>query len=99
VVAKVGDAAYQPATIPANTYDGQTADMPTVAIKNFLVTHQGVSDDVAYAMTKSMFENLDQLVAAHNAAKGIKREGATSGTTVPFHPGAQKYYREVGLLK
>ncbi|MDM0047228.1 TAXI family TRAP transporter solute-binding subunit [Variovorax dokdonensis] len=99
VIAKVGDAAYQPATIPAKTYDGQDADTPTCAIKNFLVTHQGVSDDVVYAMTKSMFEHLDQLVAAHNAAKGIKRETATSGTTVPFHPGAQKYYREVGLLK
>jgi len=99
VIAKVGDAAYQPATIPAKTYEGQDADMPTCAIKNFLVTHQGVADEVVYAMTKSMFEHLDQLVAAHNAAKGIKRETATMGTTVPFHPGAQKYYREVGLIK
>ena len=99
VIAKVGDAAYQPATIPANTYDGQTTDTPTVAIKNFLVTHQGVPDDVVYAMTKSMFENLDTLVAAHNAAKAIKRETATQGTTVTFQPGATKYYKEVGLLK
>jgi hypothetical protein len=99
VVAKVGDAAYQAATIPANTYTGQAVDVPTIAIKNFLVSHEGVPSDVVYAMTKSMFENLDALVAAHSAAKGIKKDAAVSGTTVPFHPGAEKYYREVGLMK
>ena len=99
VVAKVGDAAYQAAVIPANTYGGQTVDTPTVAIKNFLVSHTGVPDDVVYAMTKSMFENLDALASAHSAAKAITKAGAVSGTTVPFHPGAEKYYREVGLMK
>ncbi len=99
IVAKVGDPAYQGATIPANTYTGQTADVPTVAIKNFLVSHEGVPADVVYLMTKSMFDNLDTLVAAHAAAKGIRKEGATTGTPVPFHEGAQKYYREVGLMK
>ena len=99
VVAKVGDAAYQAAVIPANTYGGQTTDVATVAIKNFLVSHTGVPADAVYAMTKAMFENLDTLVAAHSAAKGIKKEGAVTGTTVTFHPGAEKYYREVGLLK
>lgn len=99
VVAKVGDAAYQPATIPANTYTGQTADIPTAAIPNFLVTHSGVSDDLAYQMTKSLYDNLDTLHAAHNAAKAIKRENAVKGMPVPLHPGAQRYYREVGLVK
>lgn len=99
VTAKVGDAAYQGAVIPANTYTGQTADVPTIAIKNFLVSHEGVPAEMVYAMTKSMFENLPALVAAHNAAKGITKEGAVSGTTVTFHPGAEKYYREVGLMK
>nr|MCU0764401.1 TAXI family TRAP transporter solute-binding subunit [Hydrogenophaga sp.] len=69
VVAKIGDAAYQPAVIPANTYGGQTADVATVAIPNFLVTHSGVSDDVAYRMAKAMYDNIDTLYAAHNAAK------------------------------
>jgi TRAP transporter TAXI family solute receptor len=99
VVAKVGDAAYQPSMIPANTYTGQTADTPTVAIKNFLVTHEGVPADAVYAMTKSLFENLDTMVAAHSAAKGITKEGAITGTSVTFHPGAAKYYREIGLMK
>jgi uncharacterized protein len=99
VVAKVGDAAYQPGTIPAKTYEGQNEDVATVAIQNFLVTHEGVSTDTVYAMTKSMFDNLDQMVAAHAAAKAIKKENAPKNMPLPLHPGAEKYYREAGLLK
>lgn len=99
VIAKVGDAAYQAAVIPANTYAGQTADVATAAIPNFLVTHAGVSDELAYQMAKSMYENLDTLYAAHNAAKMIKRENALNGMPVPVHPGAARYYKEVGLTK
>lgn len=98
VVAKIGDPAYQPATIPANTYQGQTEAVPTAAVRNFLVTHSDVPDDVAYTMTKALFENLDQLVAAHKAAAAIKREEAAKNTPVPLHPGAERYYREAGLL-
>lgn len=99
VIAKIGDAAYQPVTIPANTYDGQGTDVQTAGIRNILVTHAGVPDDVVYAKTKSMFENLDQLVAAHAAAKAIKAEGAADNLPLPLHPGAERYYREAGLLK
>lgn len=99
VVAKVGDAAYQTAVIPANTYTGQTQDVPTAAIPNFLVTHSGVPDELAYQMAKQMYENIDTLYAAHNAAKAIKRENAIKGMPVPLHPGAERYYREVGLIK
>ncbi len=99
VVAKIGDPAYQAGVIPANTYQGQSADVATAAIRNILVTHSGVPDDVVYAMTKSMFENLDQMVAAHAAARGIQAEGAADGLPLPLHPGAERYYREAGLLK
>jgi len=99
VVAKVGDAAYQAAVIPANTYAGQTVDVATAAIPNFLVTHAGVSDELAYQMTKSLYENLDTLYAAHNAAKTIKLENAAKGMPIPLHPGAARYYKEMGLIK
>ena len=99
VVKKIGDAAYVPAIIPAKTYEGQDTDVPAVAIQNFLVTHEGVSDDEVYRMTKSLFENLDALVAAHTAAKDIKRENAIRSLPVPLHPGAARYYKEAGLLK
>jgi hypothetical protein len=99
VVAKIDDAAYQSSLIPAGTYDGQDADVATVAISNYLITHEGVPEDVVYAMTKSMYENLDQLAASHAAAKGIKLEDAVKGMAVPLHPGAEKYFREVGVVQ
>ncbi|WP_165673095.1 TAXI family TRAP transporter solute-binding subunit [Metapseudomonas otitidis] len=98
VTAKIDNAAYQAATIPAGTYDGQDADVPTVAITNILVTHSGVSDEVAYQMTKLMFENLDRLGNAHSAAKDISLENATQNLPIPLHPGAERYYKEVGAL-
>ena len=99
VVTKIGDQAYQGATIPAKTYEGQNDAVQTIAIKNFLVSHVGVPDDAVYAMTKVMFENLDTLIAANAAAKGIKKDGAMTGTSVTFHPGALRYYKEIGLAK
>jgi TRAP transporter TAXI family solute receptor len=98
-VAKIGEAAYLPGTIPAKTYENQNDAVPSVAVQNFLVTHEGVAADTVYTMTKAMFDNLDQLHAAHAAAKAIKKEDAAKGSPVPLHPGAEKYYREVGLLK
>ena len=99
VVKKVGDPAYQLAVIPAKTYDGQTEDVATAAIQNFLVTHEGVSDAVVYTMTKALFDNVDALVASHASAKEIDRKKAITSLPAPLHPGAEKYYREVGLLK
>ena len=98
VTAKIDNAAYEAATIPAGTYDGQDADVPTVAINNILVTHEGVSDEVAYQMTKLMFDNLDRLGTAHSAAKDIKLESATKNLPIPLHPGAERFYKEAGVL-
>lgn len=99
VVAKVGDSAYRAATLPANTYEGQTADVPTVTINNLLVTHQKVSDEVAYLMTKGLFENLERMGNSHSAGRQIKLENAIEGLPIPLHPGAEKFYREKGLIK
>jgi TRAP transporter TAXI family solute receptor len=86
------------ATIPAGTYEGQTEDVPTVAITNILVTHDGVSEEVAYQMTKQLFENLDDMVAAHAAARAIEASKGAAGLPIPLHPGAERYYKEAGLL-
>jgi len=99
VVAKVGSPVYVPATIPAHTYDGQAADVPTLSVPTFLVTREGVSDDVVYQMTKSLFDHLDQLVQTHPAAKDIDAKKAATGQPVPLHPGAERYYREAGIIK
>lgn len=98
VIARTGDAAYIASMVPANTYRGQTADVPTAAVRNFLVTHEGVPADLVYNMTKSMFANMPDLLAAHSAAREIDPANAAK-SPIPLHPGAEKYYREAGLLK
>lgn len=85
--------------IPANTYTGQKADVETAAVVNYLVTNSDVSDDVAYQMTKQIFENLPELANAHVAGKDIKLEKAATGSPAPLHPGAIRYYKEKGILK
>ena len=99
VVKKTNDPAYIAATIPANTYKGQAADVVSATVQNYLVTHEGVSNDTVYAMTKALWTGLDNLVAAHSAAKSIDQKRALEGMPLPLHPGAEKYYKEVGVLK
>jgi TRAP transporter TAXI family solute receptor len=98
IVEKIG-APFLSATIPAGTYDGQAEEVTTAAVGNFLVTTEEVPEDTVYQMTKLLFENLDKLAAAHAAAKGIDPAKALDGMPLPVHPGAEKYYREAGLLK
>jgi TRAP transporter TAXI family solute receptor len=85
--------------IPANTYAGQDKDVPTAAVANYLVTSSAVSDDLAYQMTKLIFESLPELANSHAAGREIKLENAALGSPVPLHPGAIRYYREKGLIK
>lgn len=98
VVSKIGNPAYQSAMIPANTYDGQAAAVPTVAITNILVTRADLPDDVVYQMTRLLFENLTRLGNSHSAAKDIKLETAAKNLPIDLHPGAARYYQEKGAL-
>ncbi|GEO13408.1 TAXI family TRAP transporter solute-binding subunit [Microvirga aerophila] len=98
VVQKVGSP-YIGANIPAGTYEGQTAAVPTAAVVNYLVTHSGVKDETVYQMTKAIYESLPDLAAAHAAARDIKLESALTGMPVPMHPGAQRYFDEKGIKK
>jgi TRAP transporter TAXI family solute receptor len=99
VVARIGDPAYISRPIPAGTYHGQDGEVMTAAINNLLMTREGVPADVVYSLTKAMFENLPDLVAAHPAARGIALDHAAKGSPVPLHPGAERYYREKGVLR
>jgi len=98
IVDKIGPP-FVAAIIPANTYPGQDKDVPTAAVVNYLVTSSAVSDDLAYQMTKLIFDSLPELANAHAAGKEIKLDTAASGSPVPLHPGAIRYYREKGLIK
>src|ERR1700712_5116469 len=98
VVDKIGPP-FVSVMIPANTYTGQDKDVPTAAVVNYLVTSSAVSDDLAYQMTKLVFESLPELANAHAAGKEIKLDLAANGSPVPLHPGAIRYYKEKGLIK
>ena len=98
VIDKVGTP-YVKTVIPKNTYEGQTEDVTTAAVINFLVTRADLSTDLVYKLTKATFDNLAELQASHAAAKDMTLEKATVGVPVPMHPGAEKYFREKGVLK
>jgi TRAP transporter TAXI family solute receptor len=98
IVDKIGPP-FVSAVIPANTYTGQKEDVQTAAVINYLVTSSAVSDDLAYKMTKYIYESLPELAKAHAAGKGIKLETAAAGSPAPMHPGAIKYFKEKGLIK
>lgn len=97
LVEKIGSP-YVAISIPAGTYRGQDKDVPTAGVSNYLVTTEAVSPETVYVMTKSMFTHLDEMIAAHGAAKAINPETAAKHVLVPLHPGAERYYREKGLL-
>jgi TRAP transporter TAXI family solute receptor len=98
VVDKIGPP-FVSVMIPANTYTGQDKDVPTAAVINYLVTSSAVSDDLAYQMTKLVYESLPELANSHSAGREIKLENAAAGSPVPLHPGAIRYYKEKGLIK
>ncbi|WP_027390143.1 TAXI family TRAP transporter solute-binding subunit [Chrysiogenes arsenatis] len=89
---------FSAGTIPGGTYT-QKEDVKTATITNLLLVNATLSDEVVYRITKSLFENLDSLYSAHNAARNVKLETVADGMPVPFHPGAEKYFKEVGALK
>ena len=96
-IAETLGAPYISSVIPADTYDGQTEDVVTVAVINFLITHEDVPEETVYEMTRGMYENLGELRAAHSAAEGIDVQNALVGMPVPIHPGALRYLEEQGV--
>lgn len=85
--------------IPAGTYKGQDAAVPTLSVQAILVANKDMPDDVAYEITKTLYENTDAIGKAHNKGSEIKLDNATDGVTIPFHPGAEKYLKEKGIIK
>ncbi|KAF5028168.1 NMT1-like family protein [anaerobic digester metagenome] len=91
--------AYFEFTIPAGTYPNQDKEVKTFAVANYIFCRADLSEDIVYQFTKAIYENADTLKAAHKAAGDIKPENCVNGLTVPLHPGAEKYYKEIGALK
>ena len=85
--------------IKAGTYPGFEEDVMTVAIPAMLVCSTDLSEDLVYNITKVIFEHTKDLIAAHVRGKDITVETALNGMSIPLHPGAEKYYKEMGILK
>lgn len=92
-----GRGLWTPYTIAAGTYPGQTEDVQTIAQPNFLATNADVSEENVYMITKTMYENLSFLQAIHPATKAMAIEKAIAGLPLPLHPGAARYYAEIGI--
>jgi len=87
------------AKIPVNTYKNQNAEVSTVAVNAVLIASSALKDDVVYNLTKALFENQAELASAHSKGKELNLQAAVKGVSIPFHPGAVKYYKEKGLMK
>ena len=89
------------ATVKAGSpYKWVTEDIKTVGTANGIMCVASTPDEVAYAVAKAMFEQKEYLVSAHVSFAGVTvEETLTLAKVVPLHPGAEKYYREIGALK
>jgi TRAP transporter TAXI family solute receptor len=93
------NAAYAAATIPGGLYPGNDADVASWGPKATFVTDANVSDDVVYILVKSIFENFNDFKRLHPAFSRLTEEQMISdGLAAPLHPGAAKYYAEMGWM-
>ncbi len=90
------EAVFAPYTLRAGIYDKVDADVTTISIPNVLVVNANMPDDLAYAITKVLFEKTAELIAIHPAANDTTVDFSLTSTPVPLHPGALRYYEEIG---
>lgn len=93
---------YSVATMPANSFAKQNKDVRCAGITTSLVTTEDLPEEAAYRITKAVYENKENLIKGHGGFKNFNKELAASSEAIgglPMHPGAIKYYKEIGLLK
>lgn len=85
--------------VPKGTYPGVDYDVETVAAPAYLICLESLKEDDVYRITKAIFENLNMIAEAHKQGEYITLERALDGSTIPLHPGAEKFYKEKGMIK
>lgn len=93
LVQRYGDA-YSEDAIPAGAYEGLDEDVPTIAVPNLLVVNENMDEQLAYDLTKLLFDRKAELERVHPEAKNLDRERAQDVAPLQLHPGAQRYYEE-----
>jgi TRAP transporter TAXI family solute receptor len=90
---------YTKFAVPAGTYKGVDADAQTVAVVASFIVSDDLSEDLVYKMTKALFENAEEITVGHPKGAELDPEYSLASISIPMHPGAEKYYKEIGLLK
>ena len=88
---------YVPIEVPAGTYKGMAEAVSVPSMNAVLICNKDLPEELVYELTKVLFENKDEMT--HAKKEFISAENAVNGIPVPFHPGAARYFKEIGLLK
>ncbi len=88
---------YAPMEIPADTYPGQDEPVSTITIKATLIVDADMDEETVYDLTAAVFDHVDEIKKENAKGEELSAENATSGITVPFHPGAARYFAENGI--
>ncbi len=94
--ARAAEPTFAPYTLKAGLYDGMAEAVTTISTPNVLVVHADMDEELAYNITKAMYEHVAELIAIHPAANDTTIEFSVASTPIPFHPGALRYLEEVG---
>ena len=89
---------YTEFVIPADTY-GNAEDITTVAVKATIIVRDDLDEDTVYTLTKSLFDNQEAIANANSKGAELDINTAAQGIPTPLHPGAEKYYKEAGVLE
>lgn len=91
---------YYAAKIPARSYAGQLEEINTLGVKClFLANKKDVSDELAYQITKAVWENMSLMISGHPSLRTMTEDFVATDLPVPLHPGAERYWREVGIIE
>lgn len=88
---------YAPIQIPADTYPGQSEAIDTITVKATMIVDANLDEEAVYQLTAAIFDNAEAIAAENAKGNELSIENATTGLTVPFHPGAARYFAEHGV--
>lgn len=88
---------YSSTVVPAGTYEGQDEDIQTLGLRALLVAHDGLEDDVVYAVAKAIYDNTETLAKVHVQGRNVALESALDSVSIPVHPGAARFFEEAGI--
>ena len=89
---------YNPVTVPAGVYPKQNSPLNALNVGSMhLIASAGLNEDLVYEITKAIFQNREAVVKRHPAGRSIQPGNVVRATGTPFHPGAVRFYREIGV--